>query len=114
MRMSTIVLGCAFVIAATASMTGAPSAPPAASSEAAWRASDPTQLRRARLIRLDDTPRRQQPQGSMSAKETVGSLLLLLTGLGAALTLAGTGIRPEILSEPFAKFASALRPISTN
>lgn len=114
MRLSTIVLGCAFLMAVAASLTAAPTAPPTVSSEAARRASDPSHLRRARLIRLDDTPRRPQAQGTLDTQETFGLLLLLLTGFGSTLVLAGTAIRPEILGEPFAKVASALRPVSAN
>lgn len=119
MRTSTILLGCALAISVASSLPAGPSAPATVSAEAAWRASDASQLRRARLIRLDDTPPQQQAQASQPGHETIGRLLLLLTGLGSALVIAGSGIRPGRAgrtlrqSQAFAKFASALRPLST-
>lgn len=117
MRTSTMLLGCALAISVAASLPAGPSAPATLSSEAAWRASDASQLRRARLVRIDDTPRRQQAHASQPAHE-IGLWLLLLTGLGSALVITGSGIRPALpgqtlpLSQAFAKFTSALRAVS--
>ncbi len=118
MRTSIMFLGCALAISVAASLPAGPPGPSAISSEAAWRASDPSQLRRARLVRIDDTPRRQQAHASRPAHENIGPWLLLLTGIGTALVIAGCGIRAGLpgqtlpLTQAFAKFTSALRAVS--
>jgi hypothetical protein len=112
MRTSTSILACALVLAAAVSLRAGPSTPAPLSSESAWRASDASQLRRARLVRIDDTPRQQKSDAPQAAHALTGLLLLLLSGLG--LWIAGRGIGPARPGEAFAKFGSELRAISTN
>jgi len=120
MRTSVIFLACALVLATAVSLRAGPSTPAPLSSESAWRASDASQLRRARLVRIDDTPRQQEAHAPEATHAMTGLLLFLLSSLGVGLWIAGTGIRPARLaqtlplSETFAKFSSALRPVSTD
>jgi hypothetical protein len=111
--MRTIILCCALLAAGAAGLRAAPSQP-IISSEAARHASDASQLRRARLIRIDDTPRRQRDYALKRAHAVTGLLLWLLSGLGAALWVAGRVSGRGSPSETFAKFGCSLRPVSTD
>ena len=112
MRTSAIVLACALALAAAATIPARGPSPAPVSSETAWRASDASQLRRARLFRNDDAPHKQISETRGSARTMTGLWLLLLSGLGAAFWIAGRGVRLGFPAETFAKIGATLRPVS--